>query len=350
MQAGLPALPPSMYLCAVLGFFRQNNAFAAAMLFVYVLLLRAPSLLGLVQVDGAFWQGGGVLYQLLPEAIRMPGFLSAAASALLVWLQSIIISLTLDRARLMPQRGWIPGAIYALLASSSADLQLLSAAQVAVTLTPFLVYQAMSMYNKKDGGARMFNLGFILAVGSLVYPSFFWFFLAFLPISTIWTSPPLRDWFKMILAIVVVYFLSFTGSFWMDEGARFVDTQTDGWRSGFGLPLPSNRSEWAGVGVLWCVLALILLQFPLFYQRRLIQEQKFASTLFWWLLVALLTFFTAPVWPEVHWHLALYPMAVLLSMRLQHWGKGFWPELVHFLLVMLIVFALFVDFFIHLFV
>ena len=333
----------------MLGLFRQNNAFAAVLLFAYVLLLRWPSLLGWVQADGVHWQGGGVLYQLLPEAVRVPGLISAVASALLVWLQAVIISVTLDRMRLMPQRGWIPGAMYVLLASSSADLQFLSAAQLAVTLAPFLVYQALAMYNKKEFGARMFNQGFILAVGSLMYPSLIWFILAFLPISTIWTSPAARDWMLMILAIVVVYFLCYTGSFWMDAGQWFVNTQTAGLRSGFGLPLPASGPEWAGVGIPWLVLAFILLQFPLFYQRRLIQEQKFASTQFWWLLAALLTFFVAPFWPEAHWYVAMYPLAVLLSIRLQQGGKGLWPELLHIFLVILIFIALFFDLFIKLF-
>jgi len=327
----------------VLYFFRRSQPALALLLALYITALRLPALMGWIQVDAPEPDGGGVLYTLLPEVLRRPGVLSAWVSAALVLVQAVLVNRLVDQLRVLPERNWFPGVLYGLAASCTADLQFLSPALVAATLIPVLFPMLTGLYNKLEVTTPSFDLGFWVAVGSLIYPSFFWMIIAVLMSIRIWRSYALSERVILFTGVVVAYFLAFTGFFWYDKGNWFWETQWSGWRNGWGFTWPNSTDQWVGQGLLVFLLLFVVVNIQAFYRKRLIQEQKFVSTLLWFWAMALLTFVANPVWPQAHWALAAFSMAVLTALRLQEIRNFTLAEALHVLMLVLLYISLFSE-------
>ncbi|MDX2134611.1 MAG: hypothetical protein SFV52_07490 [Saprospiraceae bacterium] len=325
----------------MLSLFRQNQSALALLLAGYVLALRLPALLGWIDLEAPVSDGGGVLYTLLPEWLRTPGLWSAWVSALLVWAQAVAVNQVADRNRLLNDRSWLPGVFYVLAASCTADLQYLSPALVAASLTPVLFQLLTLLYNKKEVSGRMFDLGFWPAVGSLLYPSYFWLVLAVILSVPVWRSFSLRERILLTLGVMVAFFLAFTAFFWFDKGGWFWDIQLAGWRSGWGFSFPRESGHFTSKMLLVALLLFALLSIPAYYRKKLIQVQKLISTLLWFFLWAILTFVANPAWVGAHWALAVFSIGNFLAVRMQDFRNFALVELVHALLVMLLYASLF---------
>jgi hypothetical protein len=327
----------------VLHFFRRSEPALALLLGLYILVLRLPALMGWIQVDAPEPEGGGVLYALLPQVLRTPGVASAWVSAVLVVVQAVAVNRLVDHLRMLPDRNWFPGVFYGLVASCTADLHFLSPALLAATLIPVLFPMLTGLYNKLEVTKPSFDLGFGVAAGSLIYPSFFWMIIAVLMSIRIWRSYALRERIVLLTGVVVAYFLAFTGFFWFDKGNWFWETQLSGWRNGWGVFLPSPVDQWAGKGLLMFLLLFVALNIQAFYKKRLIQEQKFVGTLLWFWAMAVLIFVAKPVWPQAHWALAAFPMAVLTALRFQEIRNFALAEAMHMLMLILLYISLFSE-------
>ncbi len=271
----------------------------------------------------------------------MPGLWSAWVSALLVWAQAVAVNQVADRNRLLHDRNWLPGVFYVLAASCTADLQYLSPALVAASLTPVLFQLLTLLYNKKEVSGRMFDLGFWPAVGSLLYPSYFWIVLAVIFSIPIWRSFTLRERILLTFGMIVPYFLGFTAFFWFDMGRWFWDVQLAGWRAGWGFSIPTAAGHFTSKMLLVTLLIFAVVNIPAFYRKKLIQVQKLISTLLWFFLLALLTFMASPAWVGAHWALAAFPLGNFLAVRMQDFRNFAVVELAHAFMVLLLYASLF---------
>ena len=277
-------------ISTVLSFFRNNQTTTSLALAVYVAILHLPAVAGWVPMPEGLGVKGGLLYgDLMGWAAASPK-LSALAAALLVFGQAILLNYLADRYRMMDDRSWVPGLMYALTASSIPDFQFLSPALVGVTFIPVALLRQFGVYKQNMAYGPIFDTAFWLGLGSLFYPPVAWCLVpAFMGFFSL-RSFSAKEQIIFLTGIVVPVFLGFTLYFWFDQPGAF-------WTRQLSEGLAIGRLSWSGLafavqlkfGLIGALLLIVLLGFNVYYFKKLIQVQKYITILFWFLLANLLS-------------------------------------------------------------
>jgi len=292
-------------------FFRLNDPFRIIGVFVILLILRLPFLLGdfpftVAELDwlllgeamdndkplySAFWDTTGPLsagvYWLLHELFgrsRVPFF---ALSILLVTVQAFFFNLYLIRANVYNEKTYLPALLYALFMSFSFDFFTLSPVLMALT---FLVFMLPNLFKLDEGAAdrEVFRVGLFLGIAVLFYlPSVFFLLMALMSFALFRTSSGrylllvLYGFFFVVgLAFIYFFLLDRMGAFYRQYFLSFF---------GGGMNFYVSRIDLLKCSTL-PLIALFYSAFKTFSERGFINYQvNCQQIMLIWLLSALLT-------------------------------------------------------------
>ncbi|MCC6462442.1 MAG: hypothetical protein IT260_18385 [Saprospiraceae bacterium] len=272
----------------MLALFRNNQTTTSLELALYVVILHLPAMVGWVPMPEGLSSRGGLLFgDVLGWAITNPK-LSALAATALVFGQAVLLNLLADRYRMMDDRNWIPGLMYALVASSIPDFQFLSPALLGATFIPIALLRLYGVYKQNLAFGAIFDTAFWLSLGCLFHPPVAWCLVpAFMGFFNL-RSFSAREQVIFMTGIFVPVFLGFTLYFWLDQPGAF-------WVSQFREGLAINWFSFSGhalatqlkFGLVAAMLLVVVLGFNVYYFKKLIQVQKYITILFWFLLANL---------------------------------------------------------------
>ena len=272
----------------MLAVFRNNHTTTLFILAIYVAALRLPAILGWLPAPVELSEtDGGLLFWDLFGSIAVNRQYSAIAAAVLVFIQALTINFLTDRNRMLDQRNWYPGALYALASSLLPEFSVLTPTLVAATFIPFALFQIFGIYKQFQFVGSVFDSAFWISVAVLFHPPAVWCLpAAYVGLLSLRQLSARRQ-VVFFTGIFVPIFLAFAAYFWYDRAGSFVDTQFSRW-----IYWPSFRSE-AGfyhtmkLVLLGVLFAVVLLGFNVYYFRRLIQVQKFITILYWFFFAGL---------------------------------------------------------------
>lgn len=337
----------------MLALFRNNQFTTAIPLALYVLLTHvsaffipeAPPPDGANPIEPVIQTvvQGGVLYRMWFEWLEKMPLLSALTAAALVYLQALLVNRLADEFRILHDRSWLPGLFYALAAVSHPDFLVLSPPLVAATFIPTVLRRIFRAYNQPKATALVFDAAFWATVASLFYPPAFWLLLSvYLGLSLI-RSYTFREQVVSFCGIVTALFLAWLWYFWTDRGGEFWHVQFDDIAGLYRFPnfdlQPASVLGWSA---LLLFAAVVVLSYGTYMFRKLIQTQKYVSVLYWFWLVAGLTFLFQSDPRPAHFMLLAAPTGIFLSLSFTAFRKRAMAEILH---LALLGFILFVHFF-----
>lgn len=317
-------------LYPVLALFRNNQSTTAVLLAFYVGLLHLPAMLGWVHVsanlDGAW---GGVLYLPLFGWALQNEFFSAITVAAIIYGQAILVNNLADEFRITGDRNWLPGALYALAASSLADFWFLSPPVVAATFIPLALRRTFRVYKKPAATVLIFDAGLWGAVGSLFYPPAIWILIVLFAGINSLRSFKLREQLVCLTGVITPLFLAWTGCFWFDRGGDFWPIQFGQLFNWIHFDIQMEGQAMLKIG-LWAAFILsILFSYGIYYYKKLIQLQKYISILYWLLFLVALTAAFRPQLRAEHFFLAMSSMGIFLAMSITAIRRPLLAELIH---------------------
>lgn len=313
----------------MLALFRNNRTTTSLLLAVYIGVLHLPALLGWTAPPADSGVGAGVLYAPVWGWLEGNSLYSAVAAALLVFVQALWVNKLADEFRIPHDRGWLPGALYALAASSLADFWFLSPPLAAVIFVPLALRRAFRVYKQPAATALLFDIGFWTAVAALFYPPALYVLAALYAGINSLRSFKGREQLVLLSGILTPMFLAWVGSFWFDRGAAFWPVQFGqlfGW-IGFDFDFDFRaRLEW---GFLASLLLAVLLSYGIYYHKKLIQVQKYVSILYWLLFAVGLSALLYPGPRVEHFLLAMPALGIFLAMSFAAIRRPLLAELFH---------------------
>lgn len=320
----------------MLSLFRNNQSTTVFLLAVYIAVLRLPALLGWVLPERLGEGDGGLLFQTVFGWADGNATWSAIAAAVLVYIQALLVNRLADTYRLMDDRNWLPGTLYALAASCVPEFLFISPAMVAVTFVPIALQRIYSVYKQTLAYAAIFDGAFWISVAIFFHPPAFWCLaMAYFALFSL-RSFPLREQFVFLTGIVSPLILAFSFFFWFDQAGLFWEMQ---WRRCLFWPsfgVPTDLQGILEAALLGIMLVICLLGFNVYFYKRLIQVQKYISILYWFFFAGVLaTIFQFDLRLE-SLMLVMPTVGIFLAYLFQSTRNIPMTELIHFVLLVVL--------------
>lgn len=265
-----------------------------------------------------------IINQLAPFNIRGLMTLSGnvVLTAILTFLQALIFNRIILNYSLLGKVNYLTALIFITLASSIPVFLFLSPALICNFITIWMLNKLFSISKLPDAKSLMFDLGLIIALGSLIYFPF----VMMLPL--LWISLLIfrtfywREWIAPLLGYVVIYFLIGNLYFWMDRLPEFLQ---------FMIPFKKNiiydfHFQLEDYFVLFPIglsLILFLVVLKNHFFKSVVQLRKSFQLVFYMLLLIICSFFLFENTQIDHFLLCVPGLSIYLAYYYSH-AKNKW--------------------------
>lgn len=214
--------------------FKTNAPSLYGYLFVYIIVLTAIQFL-----HPSAYQGDleAPLSQLLFHLIHLipisEAYTEGIISIGLLIINALLINALIFRYKIFNLTCQLPGLIYILIACSFEQWSQLSPAMISNTVLILFLDRLFALSREENALVSVFDLGLLVAVGSLFYFPFILQLITFF-IGLILLRPfVLREWLAGLIGLLTPYFLSVTYFYWYDSLVTFfnafiIDSLTNG--------------------------------------------------------------------------------------------------------------------------
>jgi hypothetical protein len=328
----------------MINFFKAHNPFNILWLAILLFALRAGYLFNIPpKIQFAFAEPFTRL--LLPFGTQYqlsPGFNVFLAGAF-VFVQALLLNQLVNQFNLLGKPTFLPALMYITVSGLFTPFLVLSQPLLCNFLIIWMLFKLIGFYKSTDAKSSSYDLGMIVAVGSIVYLPFVYFFLV------IWVGLILYkpfNWREAIAGIIgyatVFFFLAVyyywnnsLGEFyniWLPLGAKFPD---------------SIKINYLDYLVLIPVIIILILCFFTLQQnffKSYVQVRKTFQLLFYIFLIAGCSFYIRAAFHLNHFLLCAVPAAVFFSYYFLYAKRKWFYETLYIILLVSIVYFQFNTF------
>ena len=263
-------------------FFKLNDPYRLLAILIFLLVTRVGAILlenpfTYVQQEseaiGEFINGGGMVIESLGSTNAGPlyglfyglitflgpdsGIISAALSALFVFIQAFLLNTILIRLAAFDENTYVPAIIYAVLMSASPEFMTVGPEMVAMTFVLIGLNYLLTHLKYRGTEENIISTGFTFGLAALFAKSAFFFLPFTILIYLLYSSTLNRRYFLFAFGFGLPFVFIWIYYFWNEAGADF----WSGYMSqlvhieGKGLVLHQNLLAWAALPILFSLVA-----------------------------------------------------------------------------------------------
>ena len=328
----------------MIGIFRSYNPLTLIWLVVLLFVLRIGYVLQMPD------QAHFVLLEPYVQSVIPVGyqnFLSPGSNlflaAIVVFIQAVLLNYLINMHTLLGKPTFMPALMYVTLASLFTQFLLLTPALICNFLIIWMLFKLIGLYKAEDSKSLSYDLGLIVALGTLIYFPFVYLIVGVWIALIIFRPFDWRDYMASLLGYITIFFFlavfyylnNKLGNFykiWLPLGTRF----------------PSHVT-----GTYYNYLVLVPVIFILILGSFKLQENFFRSyvlirktfqLLFFIFLIAGLSFYVKGQFRLSHFLLCIVPLAIFSSYYFLYAGRKWWYESLYLVLVGAIIYFQFNTF------
>src|SRR6201986_4073281 len=217
----------------MISIFRKFNPFNALWLAVLLFILRvgyaaqAPANIAVTFVE-PFVQ---TLIPINYGHIFAPG-VNIFLAAVLVFIQALLLNYLVNRYNLLGKPTFLPALMYVVASGLFTPFLVLSAPLICNFLVIWMLFKLFDLYKGDDAKSTTYDLGMIVAVGTLIYFPFIYLFLLIWIALMIFRPFNWREWVAGIFGYATIFFflaviyylhdqLNQFYSIWLPLGTKF---------------------------------------------------------------------------------------------------------------------------------
>ncbi len=260
------------------------------------------------------------------------------AAGILVFIQALLVNYLVNYYNLLGKPTFLPALMYVTVSGLFAPFLVLSPPLLCNFLVIWMLFKLLSLYKGTDAKSVAYDLGMMVAIGTIVYLPFIYMFLAIWIALIIFKPFNWREELAGILGYITIFFFlgvyyylnGSLGQFynmWLPLGAKFPDV--------------ININYYNYLVLIPVVVILLLCVFTLQqnFFKSYVQVRKSFQLLFFVFVIAGLSFYIKAAFHLNHFVLCAVPAAVFFSYYfLYAKRKWFYESLFAILLISIIYF------------
>lgn len=319
--------------------FRSLNPLNIIFLIIIAFLLRIGSFINLPQeIAFEFMEPFSRLLLPIPDKSPISPLTNILITLLFLIIQALIFNRIINAYSLLGKQTFLPALLYVSAGSLLSPFLILSPALICNFLILIMIERFLSIYKKQQVSSVMFDLGMIVALGTLLYFPFI-VMLLLIWISLIIFRPfNWREWVSAFVGFITIFFFLAVYYFWNDSLEQFYQI----W-----LPLGSKFPTYFNITfydslVLIPVVIILLLGFfhvQKNFFRSVVHLRKSFQLLFFMFFLALGSFYLKSSVVLYHFLLCVPSAAVLMAYYFLHANRRWLYESLYFFLLGLIIYA-----------
>jgi hypothetical protein len=265
-------------------------------------------------------------------------FYNIVIAALIIFIQALLVNFLVNHHNLLGKPTFLPALMYITVSGLFTPFIVLSPPLICNFLVIWMLFKLFAFYKSNDAKSPAYDLGMIIAIGSLIYLPFNYLFLAIWAALTLFKPFNWREWVAGIIGYATIFF--FLAVYYYLNG--ILPDLYSTWN-----PLATKFPESIHINyynylVLIPVILILVLCFFKLQQnffKSYVQVRKSFQLLFIIFLLAALTFYTQAAFQLNHFLLCAVPAAVFFSYYfLYAKGKWFYESLFLLLVIGIIYF------------
>ncbi|QQL48814.1 DUF6427 family protein [Mucilaginibacter ginkgonis] len=191
----------------MISLFRKYNPVNTAWLVLVVILLRlvyiakAPDKLDFIFVE-TFTRS------LVPVAYEnaFSPVINILLAALLVYGQALLVNYVANFYNLLGRPSFLPALMFVVASSIFTPFLILSPPLICNFLVIWMIFKMLALYKADNANALGYDLGMLVAVGSLIYLPFIYFMVLVWIAFIIFRPFNIREWLSTILGYITIFF------------------------------------------------------------------------------------------------------------------------------------------------
>ncbi|OAQ38520.1 beta-carotene 15,15'-monooxygenase [Pedobacter psychrophilus] len=322
--------------------FKNLNFFNIFILFVLIIVLRLGILWNLPDVvnSGVNLFFSRILINLDFDRLLSP-LLNIICAAFIVFSQALIFNKIMNDYNILGKASFLPALLFVVCSSVFAPFLILSPPLIVNFLILFILNKVLREHKSVDSISAMFDLGLVVAIGTIIYFPFVLFLLV-LWIALILFKPfNWREWVSVITGYITIMFFLGVYYYWNDKLLSFYEI----WK-----PLSTKIPFYIKINLfdyivllplsICFILGLIALRVNFFKSFVLVRKSIQLLTLIF--IVSILSFYLKADFRINHFLLSVAPVAVVLSYYFMNAKKKWIYETLFFMMMIFIVYFQFV--------
>jgi hypothetical protein len=267
--------------------------------------------------------------------------LNVSLAAILVFLQAILFNRMLNNFNIFGKTTFLPALMYVVCASVFMPFLVLSQPLICNFLLLFVLYKILSAYKNPDEVATMFDLGLVIAIGTLLYFPFILFMLLIWIALILFRPFNWREWLSPLLGYFTIVFMLGVFYYWNGRLSDFYEI----WKplsNAIPFYLKIKISDYVVLLPLFLVVILGVFHISQNFFRSAVLVRKSLQFQFFFFLVASLSFYLKSDFRINHFLLSIIPISICLTYYFISAKKRWVAESLFFLIISFIIYFQFV--------
>jgi len=273
----------------------------------------------------------------------IPPLLNLFLASVLVFIQALLLNYLVNYHNLLGKSTFLPALMYVTAASLFTPFLMLGAPLVCNFLVIWMLFKLFSFYKGDDAKSTSYDLGMIVAVGTLFYLPFIYMFLVIWLALVVFRPFDWREWVACIIGFATIFFFLAVSYYLKDSMQQFYDI----W-----LPLTTKFQvhisfNYYNYLVLVPVIIILILGFFKLQQnffKSYVQTRKSLQLLFLMMLIAGFSFYIRPDFHLDHFMLCSIPAAIFFAYYFLYANYRWFYETLYILLLANIIYFQFNTF------
>lgn len=254
--------------------------------------------------------------------LRLPA-LNVLVSALLTLLQASYLNSVVNRFNLIGKSTFLPALLYVVMASIFTPFLILSPSLICNFLLIGMIDKLLSLYHRNENKGVMFDLGIIIALGTLFYFPFILMLLMLWVGLMIFKPFNWREWISGLIGFMSIYFMLFVVYFWMGMTNEFYQIWSPLTRPSFTNIWSFDKNDLFALAIPTLILILFAIAIQRDYYKNTVQVRKSFQLLLALFLLALASFYLNPH-QQIHHFLLCIPSASIFMAYYFNHAKRKW--------------------------
>lgn len=275
--------------------------------------------------------------------IKIPGpdFFTPLENVLLALLisliQAVLINTVANKYNLLGKQSFLPALMFVTVSSLLVPFLVLSPVLFCNFLFIWMIDRFLSVSRQESAQAVMFDLGMIIATGTLFYFAFASMMILLWMCLMIFRPFNWREWIAGLIGFATIYFFIAVAYYWTDSLALFdnfkVTLATD-----FTKILQFNIYNYLAIIPVMLILLLSVFSLQRKLYRSNVHIRKSYLFLFLVLMVSMLSFLLVVKHPVTHFLLAVPAASIFMAFYFNSAVKPWFYESLYLLLAVVIIY------------